>query len=88
MSDIPAPPPLTIAGHTAQFDAQGQLLPWTAWTDALDRQMQFYQQCPADRGYPRFAYVTFLDREWIMEMHEIRTIKKRALQSFKCLLSI
>lgn len=26
--------------------------------------MAFYRQCPADRGYPRFAYVTFLDSNW------------------------
>lgn len=26
--------------------------------------MNFYQGCPADHGYPRFAVVTFLDGEW------------------------
>jgi len=55
---------LTIAGHTVIFDAQGQLAPWTSWISALDREMKFYQQCPSDRGYPRFAYVTFLDSDW------------------------
>jgi hypothetical protein len=26
--------------------------------------MEFYQQCPLDHGYPRFAHVTFLDGDW------------------------
>lgn len=55
---------LAIAGHAARFDAQGRLLPWTSWNAALDKEMQFYQECPSDRGYPRFAYVTFLDSRW------------------------
>jgi hypothetical protein len=56
--------PLTIAGHTARFDASGQLRPWAPWNDALDREMNFYQRCPADRGYPRFVLATFLDGDW------------------------
>ncbi len=40
-------------------------MPWTSWNEALDKEMQFYQECPSDRGYPRFAYVTFLDSQWI-----------------------
>ena len=56
--------PLTIAGHTARFDASGQLRPWTSWNDALDREMNFYQRCPAERGYPRFVLATFLDGDW------------------------
>jgi len=40
------------------------LAPWTSWIDALDREMAFYRRCPTDRGYPRFAYVTFLDSNW------------------------
>jgi hypothetical protein len=54
----------TIAGHQVRFDASGQLLPWTSWSAALDREMNFYQQCPFDRGYPRFACETFLDVSW------------------------
>jgi hypothetical protein len=27
--------------------------------------MKFYRQCPVDRGYPRFVYVTFLDARFI-----------------------
>jgi hypothetical protein len=56
--------PLTIAGHQALLDCSGRLLPWTAWSDAIDREMRFYQTCPLDHGYPRFACETFLDGEW------------------------
>lgn len=56
--------PATIAGHAAHFDAQGVLRPWTSWMDALEREMNFYQQCPADHGYPRFVLATFLDQDW------------------------
>jgi hypothetical protein len=55
---------VTIAGHAARFDESGQLLPWTSWTAALDREMNFYRQCPLDHGYPRFACETFLDAGW------------------------
>jgi hypothetical protein len=40
-----------IAGHVAHFDAGGHLLPWIAWTTALEREMLFYQQSPSDHGY-------------------------------------
>jgi hypothetical protein len=56
--------PVIIAGHEASFDALGQLRPWTSWSEALDREMKFYQQCPADHGYPRFVLATFLDGDW------------------------
>jgi hypothetical protein len=56
--------PVTIAGHAARFDASGQLLPWTSWTAALEREMNFYQQCPLTHGYPRFACETFLSADW------------------------
>ena len=56
--------PLTIAGHAIRYDASGQLMPWTSWTAALDREMNFYQHCPLDHGYPRFACETFLDAGW------------------------
>ncbi|HWX34740.1 MAG TPA: hypothetical protein VNZ53_45860 [Steroidobacteraceae bacterium] len=55
---------IIIAGHAARFDALGRLKPWTSWNDALDREMKFYQQCPADHGYPRFVLATFLDGDW------------------------
>jgi hypothetical protein len=63
-----------IAGHAALFDARGRLLPWTSWNDALDREMAFYRRCPADRGYPRFAYVTFLDSNWVPSSNRTDTI--------------
>src|ERR1700690_1345462 len=53
-----------LAGHPIIVDAAGRLLPWTSWGDALDREMEFYQQCPLDHGYPRFAQATFLDGDW------------------------
>jgi hypothetical protein len=59
-----SPSPVRIATHEARFDSHGRLLPWIAWNIALDREMKFYQQCPADHGYPRFVSVTFLDGNW------------------------
>jgi hypothetical protein len=53
-----------IAGHEAQFDGSGRLMPWTSWTTALDLEMNFYRTCPSDHGYPRFACETFLDGDW------------------------
>jgi hypothetical protein len=53
-----------IAGHVAHFDAAGHLLPWISWSTALEREMLFYQQCPSDRGYPRFVTETFLEGDW------------------------
>jgi hypothetical protein len=53
-----------IAGHPACHDLQGQLKPWTSWNAALDLEMQFYRQCPADHGYPRFVCVCMLDENW------------------------
>ena len=56
--------PIIIAGHAARFDVHGRLTPWTSWNEALDREMDFYQQCPWDQGYPRFVLATFLDSQW------------------------
>src|ERR1700740_1365165 len=80
-----AVPASFIAGHAAVFDAAGRLEPWTAWNDALDLEMRFYQTCPADRGYPRFAYVTFLDAAW--SPHANRTDTIPATQSGMGILS-
>jgi hypothetical protein len=66
--------PLLIAGHAAKFDTLGQLAPWTNWTTALEREMHFYQRCPTDHGYPRFAYVTFLDGDWSPDAGRTDTI--------------
>jgi hypothetical protein len=57
--------PVIIAGHTARFDEHGCLRPWTSWSEALGMEMNFYQQCPVDHGYPRFVLTTFLDGNWV-----------------------
>jgi hypothetical protein len=64
VSDPDTPTPAVIAGHVARFDAHGRLRPWTRWNEALDLEMNFYQQCPNDLGYPRFVLTTFLDGAW------------------------
>lgn len=56
--------PIVIAGHEARFDRAGRLDPWLPWREALAREMAYYRSCPSDHGYPRFAYVTFLDADW------------------------
>jgi hypothetical protein len=66
--------PVRIATHEARFDARGHLLPWTSWNTALDREMRFYQQCPADHGYPRFVSVTFLNGDWTQQADRNDTI--------------
>jgi hypothetical protein len=63
-----------IAGHEAVFDRAGRLEPWTAWNEALDLEMRFYETCPTDRGYPRFGYVTFLDAAWVPHADRTDTI--------------
>ena len=67
----PAP---SIAGRAAILDARGRLLPWSPWRDALELEMRFYRGCPRDRGYPRFGYVTFLDRNWVPHPNRTDTI--------------
>jgi hypothetical protein len=66
--------PIRIATHEARFDAHGHLLAWIAWTTALDREMRFYQQSPADHGYPRFVSVTFLNGDWTPQTDRDDTI--------------
>jgi hypothetical protein len=66
--------PRGLAGHDLRVDPDGRLIPWTPWIAALDREMRFYQSCPADRGYPRFAYVTFLDADWVPSRDRTDTI--------------
>jgi hypothetical protein len=56
--------PALLGGHTVRLDAQGHLLPWISWSTALEREMHFYQQCPAAHGYPLFVSETFLDGNW------------------------
>lgn len=68
------PQPIVIAGHTAIFDALGRLRPWVSWSEALRLEMQFYQRCPRDHGYPRFVLATFLDGNWIPHPDRTDTI--------------
>ncbi len=65
---------MIIAGHQAVMDSRGMLVPWTPWNRALDLEMSFYRRCPWDRGYPRFAYVTFLDADWTPDAARTDTI--------------
>ncbi len=60
----PSPKPIVIAGHEAKFDSERHLLPWIPWNIALDREMRFYENAPADHGYPIFVTTTFLDASW------------------------
>lgn len=50
-----------IGNHAAVYDQRGMLLPWTSWADAIDREVNWYYQCPVEHGYPRFVYLTFMD---------------------------
>lgn len=65
---------ILIAGHVAQFDAAGKLLPWIDWPTALERELSFYRQAPQDHGYPRFVSETFLDGEWRPDPARLDTI--------------
>jgi hypothetical protein len=66
--------PVNIAGHTLRIDASGHLLPWTSWNEALSMEMDFYQRCPSDHGYPRFICETFLDGDWTPSSQRSDTI--------------
>jgi len=50
-----------LCNHDALRAPDGRLLPWTAWEDALAREVAWYAACPVDHGYPRFATMTFMD---------------------------
>jgi hypothetical protein len=54
----------TIGNHEAVYDADGTLLPWTTWDDALGREMNWYLETPVEHGYPRFVFATFMDGEY------------------------
>jgi hypothetical protein len=53
-----------IGNHTARYDQHGVLLPWTSWSDAIDREMKWYARCPREHGYPRFVFTTFMDGDY------------------------
>jgi hypothetical protein len=55
----------TIGFHDALYDADGKLLPWTSWDDAIGREMQWYLKCPVDsHGYATFVFTTFMDGDY------------------------
>jgi hypothetical protein len=56
------------------FDPLGHLLPWTSWRRALNLEMNYYQHCPLDHGYPRFVCETFLDADWTPSSQRSDTI--------------
>ena len=53
-----------LCSHKAVYDKNGKLLPWTSWDDALKREMNWYLNCPIEKGYPRFVYYTFMDGDY------------------------
>ncbi len=53
-----------IGNHRAVYDDQGLFRPWTSWSDALNREMNWYLACPIENGYPRFVYTTFMDGDY------------------------
>src|ERR1022692_15082 len=56
-----AAPAQTIGNHPALYDEHGTLLAWTPWRDAIEREVNWYLNCPVEHGYPRFVYTTFMD---------------------------
>src|ERR1051326_8811164 len=53
-----------IGNHPARYDEHGVLLPWTSWSDAIEREMKWYSRCPMEHGYPRFVFTTFMDGDY------------------------
>lgn len=53
-----------IGNHPAIYDSHGTLLPWTPWTDAIEREVNWYLKCPVEEGYPRFVYTTFMGGQY------------------------
>jgi hypothetical protein len=64
VTGVEAGPRELIAGHVARRDAAGRLLPWMAWSGALELEMQHYRGAPTEHGYPRFVTETFLLSDW------------------------
>jgi len=57
--------PERVGFHSAIYDADGKLVPWTSWDDAIDREMNWYLNCPVDpHGYPIFVFTTFMDGQY------------------------
>ena len=55
------PSSFKIGNHYAVYDSKDILQPWTSWTDALRREVNWYLKCPVENDYPRFVYMTFMD---------------------------
>ena len=53
-----------IGNHEAVYDSRGTLLPWTPWSDAIEREMKWYLNCPLENGYPRLVVMTFMDGDY------------------------
>jgi hypothetical protein len=58
---FPASSQIMLGSHQAKYAADGSLLPWTSWADAIDREMKWYEHSPLEHGYPRFVTMTFMD---------------------------
>jgi hypothetical protein len=69
-----AAPAQTIGNHPAVYDAHGTLLPWTPWRDAIQREVNWYLNCPVEHGYPRFVYLTFMDGNYELLAGNITSI--------------
>lgn len=57
----PSGKPVELGSHIAKYASDGSLIPWTSWSDALDREMKWYSHMPVEHGYPRFVWMTFMD---------------------------
>jgi hypothetical protein len=60
LSGLSAPAP-RIGNHAAVYEKHGTLVSWTSWADAIDREVNWYFNCPIEHGYPRFVCLTFMD---------------------------
>jgi len=50
-----AVPAQDIGDHPAVYDKHGILLLRTPWGDAIQREVNWYLNCPVEHGYPRFV---------------------------------
>jgi len=65
VTDTESALPEKVGFHRAVYDADGKLLAWTTWDDAIDREMNWYLNCPLDpHGYPIFVFTTFMDEHY------------------------
>ena len=56
--------PQSIGNHNARYDSNGTLLAWTSWEEIMQREVNWYLQCPVEKGYPRFVAMTFMDGDY------------------------